>query len=205
MTEKNFNDPTSSKTPEPAVQQQQFPSSLHRPSFSKPLLTQRALHKGAEIETPGGHWEIEWYENGKRQRRRAGPHPAAAVKALAKQKLRLQAMDAGIVLADAEPADGKRPLRQAVEEFLAEKKRTNAHKTWIALKQVLELFQRICPRRYLEDIKRADVMDKFVGALQEAGQRPHRLPQVRLPHYFLEGPRRTNRHAERCTALRAAG
>jgi integrase/recombinase XerD len=137
--------------------------------FSKPLLTQRALYKGAEIETPGGHWEIEWYENGKRQRRRTGPHPADAVKALAKQKLRLQAMDAGIVLADAEPADGKRPLRQAVEEFLAEKKRTNAHKTWIALKQVLELFQRICPRRYLEDIKRADVMDKFVGALQEAG------------------------------------
>lgn len=137
--------------------------------FSKPLLTQRALYKGAEVETPGGHWEIEWYENGKRQRRRAGPHPADAVKALAKQKLRLQAMDAGIVLADAEPADGKRPLRQAVEEFLAEKKRTNAHKTWIALKQVLELFQRICPRRYLEDIKRADVMDKFVGALQEAG------------------------------------
>jgi len=89
--------------------------------FSKPLLTQRALYKGAEVETPGGHWEIEWYENGKRQRRRAGPHPADAVKALAKQKLRLQAMDAGIALAEAEPADGKRPLKQAVEEFLAEK------------------------------------------------------------------------------------
>ncbi len=117
--------------------------------FSKPLLTQRALYKGAEIETPGGHWEIEWYEAGKRQRRWTGPHPSDAVKALAKQKLRLQAMDAGIVLADAEPADGKRPLRQAVEEFLAEKRRTNAHKTWIALKQVLELFLRTCARRYL--------------------------------------------------------
>lgn len=137
--------------------------------FSKPLLTQRALYKGAEIDIPGGHWEIEWYDAGKRQRLRTGPTTADAVKALAKQKLKLQAIAAGIVVADAEPASGKRPLRQAVDEFLAEKKRTKAHKTWLALKQVLDLFVRTCPRRYVEDIKRADVMDKFVGVLQEAG------------------------------------
>jgi hypothetical protein len=131
----------------------------------KPLLTQRALYKGAAIETPGGHWEIEWYEGGKRQRRRTGSHTADAVKALAKQKLKLQAMDAGIELANAEPANGKRPLRQTVDEFLAERKRTKAHKTWLAQKQVLDLFVRICPRRYVEDIKRADVMDKFVERL----------------------------------------
>jgi len=135
----------------------------------KPLLTQRALYKGTEIDTPGGHWEIEWYEGGKRQRRKTGPYSYDAMKALAKQKLKLQAMDAGIALADAEPANGKRPLRQAVDEFLAEKKRTKAHKTWLALKQVLDLFVRTCPRRYVEDIKRADVMDKFVGQLQDAG------------------------------------
>jgi hypothetical protein len=44
-----------------------------RPVFSKtfkgkPLLTTRAYYDGAEIHTPGGHFEIEWYENGKRQR-----------------------------------------------------------------------------------------------------------------------------------------
>jgi hypothetical protein len=80
----------------------------------------------------------------------------------------LPAIDAGIVLADAEPATGKRPPRQAVDEFLAEKKRTKAHKTWLALKQVLDLFLRTCPRGYVEDIKRADVMDKFVGELRDA-------------------------------------
>ena len=34
---------------------------------------------------------------------------------------------------------------------------------------MLDLFERICPRRYVQDIKRADVMDKFVGELQDAG------------------------------------
>jgi integrase/recombinase XerD len=136
----------------------------------KRLLTERALYKGIAIATPGGHWEIEWYEDGKRKRRRAGPHPSHVIKALAKQKLRLQAKGAGIALADDdEPTNGKQTLKQAVDEFLAEKKRTKAHKTWQALKQVLDLFERICPRRYVQDIKRADVMDKFVGALQEAG------------------------------------
>lgn len=136
----------------------------------KRLLTERAIYKGKEIATPGGHFEIEWYEGGKRQRRRAGPHPSQVIKALAKQKLRLQAKGAGIALADDDqPANGKQTLKQAVDEFLAEKKRKNAHKTWQALKQVLELFVRTCPRRYVEDIKRSDVMDKFVGELQDAG------------------------------------
>jgi hypothetical protein len=36
-------------------------------------------------------------------------------------------VEAGIPLADTELATGKRPLRQAVDEFLAEKKRTKAH------------------------------------------------------------------------------
>ncbi len=64
---------------------------------------------------------------------------------------------------------GKRLLKVAVDEFLAEKKRTKAHKTWQAMKQVLDLFVQVCPRRYLEDIKRPDIMDKFVGALQDHG------------------------------------
>ena len=88
----------------------------------KKLLTERALYKGTEIATPGGHWEIEWYEGGKRKRRRAGPHASHVIKALEKQKLKLRAKGAGIALADDdEPANGKQTLKQAVDEFLAEK------------------------------------------------------------------------------------
>ena len=133
----------------------------------KPLLTQRAKYKGAEIETPGGHFEIEWYEGGKRCRKNVGEQPGDAVKALAKQKLKLEAQAAGIAVAEPEKANGKRSLKQAVDEFLAEKRRTKAKKTHQALKQVLEQFLQVCGRPYLEDIKRSDIMDKFVGALQD--------------------------------------
>ena len=45
----------------------------------KRILTERAIYKWKEIATPGGHWEIEWYEGGKRQRRRAGPHASHVI------------------------------------------------------------------------------------------------------------------------------
>jgi integrase len=135
----------------------------------KPLLTQRAKYQGAEIETPGGHFEIEWYEGRKRCRKNVGEQPGDAVKALAKQKLKLEAQAAGIAVAEPEKANGKRSLKQAVDEFLAEKRRTKAKKTYQALKHVLEEFLQVCGRTYLEDIKRSDIMDKFVGALQDRG------------------------------------
>ena len=135
----------------------------------KPLLTQRAKYQGAEIETPGGHFEIEWYEGRKRCRKNVGEQPGAAVKALAKQKLKLEAQAAGIAVAEPEKANGKRSLKQAVDEFLTEKRLTKAKKTYQALKRVLEEFLQVCGRTYLEDIKRSDIMDKFVGALQDRG------------------------------------
>jgi integrase len=135
----------------------------------KPLLTQRAEYKGAEIETPGGHFEIEWYEGRKRSRKNVGEQPGDAVKALAKQKLKLEAQAAGIAVVGPDKSNGKRSLKQAVDEFLAEKRRTKAKKTHQALKQVLEQFLQVCGRSYLEDIKRSDIMDKFVGALQDRG------------------------------------
>ena len=135
----------------------------------KPLLTQRAIYKEAEIETPGGHFEVEWYEGKKRSRMNVGEQPGGAVKALAKQKLKLEAQAAGIAMIEPGKSYGKRSLRQAVDEFLAEKRRTKAKKTHQALKQVLEQFLQVCGRSYLEDIKRSDIMDKFVGALQAQG------------------------------------
>ena len=125
----------------------------------KPLLTQRAKYKGAEIDTPTGHFEIEWYEGGNRCRKNVGGQPGDAVKALAKQKLKLEAQAAGIVVAEPEKANGKRSLKQAVDEFLVEKRRTKAKKTYQALKQVLEQFLQICGRSYLEDTLR----DRYSG------------------------------------------
>ena len=48
----------------------------------KPLLTQRCLYKETEIDTPGGRWEIEWVEEGKRKRLKCGDQPNHVVKAM---------------------------------------------------------------------------------------------------------------------------
>ena len=50
----------------------------------KPLLTQRAEYNGSQIETSGGHFEIEWYEGGKRRRKNVGEQPGDAVKGTCK-------------------------------------------------------------------------------------------------------------------------
>jgi hypothetical protein len=45
MTDRKFDDPTSSETPELAVQRQQYPSSLHRQS---PTIAQNPMPKRSE-------------------------------------------------------------------------------------------------------------------------------------------------------------
>lgn len=133
----------------------------------KPLLTQRCLYKGAEIETPGGRWEIEWLENGKRKRLKCTDH-ADVLKQKARQELKLSAQAAGIAVVE-KPAAGKRLLKDATAEYLAEIKVTKAHKTWQAMKQVLDTFTAVVGRKHLEDVTRADCLTKFGTHLQESG------------------------------------
>jgi hypothetical protein len=168
----------------------------------KPLLTQRAKYKDAEIETPGGHFEIEWYEGNKRCRKNVGEQPGDAVKALAKQKLKLEAQAAGIAVAEPEKANGKRSLKNAVDEFLAEKRRTKAKKTYQALKHVMEQFLEVCGRSYLEDIKRSDIMDKFVGALQHQGLADRTVHHRFAPPQLSQGQQCEASLAEGCARLR---
>jgi integrase/recombinase XerD len=136
--------------------------------YGKPLLTTRAIYDGAEVETPGGEFVVEWKEDGKRKRERLADDPLRATKALQRQLLRLQAQDAGLIVES--PNDPrKRRLKDAIADFLAEKKRGKAKKTHGAYKQVLETFAACCGRAYLEDIKRVDIMDRFIGTLQDQG------------------------------------
>ena len=132
----------------------------------KPTLTTKVNYKGAVLETPGGTWQIEWCESGKRKRLKCGPNTSDVLKALDRKMLELQAQAAGLVMAPNAP--GKRLVKDAVDDFLKEQQRSKAHKTWQAHKANLDLFQQVAPR-YVEDIKRSDVTDKFIGKLQEQG------------------------------------
>jgi integrase/recombinase XerD len=135
----------------------------------KPLLTQRCLYKETEIDTPGGRWEIEWVEQGKRKRLKCGDQPNHVLKAKARQELRLQAQAAGIAVVDTKAEKGKRLLATAQDEYLAECKANKAPRTHQAMKQVLETFTLVVGRKHLEDITRADCLTKFVTHLRESG------------------------------------
>jgi len=133
----------------------------------KPTLTTRVNYKGSVLETPGGSWQIEWCEAGRRKREKVpSGHTSDVMKAIERQTLKLQAQDAGLIVAG--PVPGKRLVSEAVTEFLLEAKRRKAHKTWQAHKANLDLFMQVAPR-YVQDIKRSDVTDKFIGKLQEQG------------------------------------
>jgi integrase len=132
------------------------------------LSTTQVVYKNQPIPMPSeGHWEIEYIEGGKRRRQRVEGYPIEIVRARDAQALRLRAVAAGIAVQPASPS-GKRLLKDAVDEFLAEKKAGKAHKTWMAHKANLDLFVQVAPK-FVEDIKRSDVMTKFVGKLQSQG------------------------------------
>lgn len=135
----------------------------------KPLLTQRCLHRGTEIDTPGGRWEIEWVEQGKRKRLKCGDQPNHVLKAKVRQELRLQAQAAGIAVVDQSVDNGKRLLATVKSEYLAECKANKAPKTHQAMKQVLDTFTMMVGRKHLEDVNRADCLTKFVNHLRGHG------------------------------------
>jgi integrase len=135
----------------------------------KPLLTQRCLYKETEIDTPGGRWEIEWVEQGKRKRLKCSEQPSDVLKAKARQELRLQAKAAGIAVVDQKAENGKRLLATVKAEYLDECKANKAPKTHQAMKQVLGAFTMVVGRKHLEDVNRADCLTKFVNHLREHG------------------------------------
>jgi hypothetical protein len=133
----------------------------------KPLLTQRCLYKETEIDTPGGRWEIEWVEEGKRKRLKCGDQPNHVLKAKVRQELRLQAQSAGIAVVDQSVDNGKRLLATVKAEYLAECKANKAPKTHQAMKQMLDTFTMVVGRKHLEDVNRSDCLTKFVNHLRE--------------------------------------
>src|ERR1019366_9454976 len=98
---------------------------VHTTHRGKEVLSKtRVIYQGQEIPMPAeGHWEIEWIEGGKRRRQRVEGYPIEIVRARDAQALRLRAVAAGIAVHPTATSSGKRLLKDAVDEFLAEKKR----------------------------------------------------------------------------------
>jgi hypothetical protein len=91
------------------------------------FLTEKVEHNGQSVHAPGT-FVLEWYENGKRQRKPLTESTLEAQDALRKKTQTLEARSNGLEVVE-KSTKGKVALEAAVREYLEEVKLNRAHKT----------------------------------------------------------------------------
>ncbi len=118
-----------------------------------------------EERHPEGAYYISWYEGKRLIRLSVGKDPATATARRLQKEAELNAVNNGVtVLPDGR--NGNRSLAAAVTDFLDETKLTKKPKTLAAYTTALNYFTESCPRLFLEDIERKDLL-KFSAFLRE--------------------------------------
>lgn len=120
------------------------------------------LVKGVEERHPEGVYYLDWKEKGKRHRM-AVPRHVDPVAAKGKKELEFAARKQGVPL----PTDNspKTLLATATAVYLDEVRSTKKKKTWQAYTVSLGYFLESCPKTYVEEIDRADLI-RFFGFLR---------------------------------------
>ncbi len=100
----------------------------------------------------------------------------------------MNAVNNGIAVVPENGDDGHRSIAAAIADFLDETKLTKKPKTLAAYTTALNYFTESCPKLYLEDIERKDLL-KFcaVPERREGAGTAQRLQQVREPDDVPEG------------------
>src|SRR5713226_5304910 len=130
------------------------------------------LVNGKEERHPEGAYYLEWREGEKRIRLSVGKDAADASARRLRKEAELNAINNGVAVVAADEHNGPRSVSAAVAEFLDETKLTKKPKTLAAYSTALKYFQESCPKLYLEDIERRDLL-KFSAFLRdEKGQAP---------------------------------
>ena len=123
------------------------------------------LVEGVEQSHPEGLYYIEWRDNGKRRRLSAGKEAADADNQRRAKEAELNARNAGVpVLAQTD--DARISLASAIAAYLEETKLTKKPKTLAAYSTALAYFQESCPKLYVQEIERKDLL-KFVAFLRD--------------------------------------
>lgn len=126
---------------------------------------------GREERHPEGAYYLEWRENGRRVRLSVGKDAADASARRQRKIAELDAMHNGVTIVP-ENGNGHRSLTAAVADFLDETELTKKPKTLAAYTTALNYFTESCPKLYVHDIERQDML-KFVAFLREKkGQSP---------------------------------
>src|SRR6266487_4602914 len=122
---------------------------------------------GREERHPEGAYYLEWWEGAKRIRLSVGKDAADASARRLQKEAELNAVNHGVVVTPQNGnGNGQRSLSLRVQEFLAETKLTKKPKTYAAYSTALKYFQESCPKLYLEDIDRRDLL-KFSAFLRD--------------------------------------
>ena len=120
-----------------------------------------------EERHPEGAYYLEWRQGSKRVRVSVGKNAQDAATRRLRKEAELNAVNLGVaVVPDTGSSNGHRLLSAAVTEFLEETKLTKKPKTLAGYTTALRYFTESCPKLYLEDIERKDLL-KFSAFLRD--------------------------------------
>jgi integrase len=118
-----------------------------------------------EERHPEGAYYISWYEGNRLIRLSVGKDAATATARRLQKEAELNAVNNGVaVLPDGQ--NENRSVAAAVADFLDETKLTKKPKTLAAYTTALNYFTESCPKLYLEDLERRDLL-KFAAFLRD--------------------------------------
>jgi integrase/recombinase XerD len=115
------------------------------------------LVNGKQEHHPEGAYYIEWYEGARRRRLSVGRNAADAQARRLAKEAELNAISHGIAIAP-QNSDGRVSLAAAIQDFLEEKSLQRKSKTHADYETALRYFQLSCPKQYLQDVTRRDLL-----------------------------------------------
>jgi integrase/recombinase XerD len=123
------------------------------------------LVNGQPQKHPEGAYYLEWREKGRRVRLSVGKDAQEAATRRQRKEAELYALNNGVSVLP-ENGNGHRSIATAVAAFLEETELTKKPKTLAAYTTALNYFTESCPKLYLHDIERADLL-KFCAFLRD--------------------------------------
>jgi integrase/recombinase XerD len=120
---------------------------------------------GKEERHAEGAYYLEWREDAKRVRLSVGKDPQDAAARRLRKEAELNAVNNGVAVVAEGGPNGRRSLKAAVAEYLEETTLTKKPKTLAAYKTALSYFMESCPKLFLDDIDRKDLL-KFSAFLR---------------------------------------
>lgn len=124
-----------------------------------------AILGGQEVKVDGTYC-LRFTEAGKRRFVPVGTDPTLAAAAAKKQEALLQAWAYGLVASPVEEKTDSRPtLADAIAAYKAEIKEHKAPKTYVGYAFALDLFTKVCPKTFVDEVNRGCMM-KFIAAIK---------------------------------------